>query len=154
MKEYEYSFEVKSLSPYIKYCEENGYFLKDKNKQSRTIYRNSNKTMARITINESNEKVTKQLDFKDDILSNDVLIERKESMALDFADDEAVNSILEFLNYRKDNTLIRTRIVYEKNGIKFELDDYQEPRKAFVVAIEGEKSKVDKEYELVKSLNE
>ena len=50
MKEYEYSFEVKNLTPFINYCEENNYNLTNKNKQSRTIYRNANKTMARITI--------------------------------------------------------------------------------------------------------
>lgn len=152
MKEYEYSFEVKSLQPYIIYCQNNKYTMKDRNEQVRVIYRNTNKTMARITINKNLNKTVKTLDFKDDLLTNDVLIERRESKELNFFDDDAVYSILEFLNYKKDNTLIRTRTVYEKDGVKFELDDYQKPKKTFVVAVEGEKEKVDKIYEDIKNL--
>lgn len=152
--EYEYSFKVKDLKPYIDYCKENNYEFIEETKQSRTIYRNENKTMARITIKEKNNNIKKLLDFKDDILTDDVLIERRESKQVEFNDDEPIESILNFLNYKKDNTLIRTRYVYEKENVKFELDDYESPEKTFVIAIEGNKNEVDKVYEdITKKLN-
>ncbi len=152
MKEHEYSFEVKDLTPYINFCEENGYKLISKNKQSRTIYRNPNKTMARITLDETEGKIVKSLDFKEDKLSSEVLIERKESMALYYDDDKAIESILDFLDYKKDNTLIRTRIVYLKEDVKFEFDIYEEPRQTCVVALEGDSKKTDEVYCLVSKL--
>ena len=97
--------------------------------------------------------ILKSLDFKDDIISDDVLIERRESKDIKFDDLEAVESILDFLNYKKDNTLIRTRLVYKKGNVKFELDNYELPESSFVVAIEGNKEEVDNVYEEVKCLN-
>ena len=152
MKEYEYSFEVKTLQPFIEYCEKNDYTFVEKNKQSRIIYRNENKTMARLTIKEKDDKIKKELDFKDDMLSDSVVIERRESSAIEYTDDQAVESILDFLHYKKDNTLIRTRYVYEKDGVKFEMDEYEQPRVTAVVACEGEKEKVDAVYEEIKNL--
>ena len=74
--------------------------------------------MARITINKKNEIVTKQLDFKEDnLFEGQILGERKESLALDYTNDKAVDSILKFLNYTKDNTLIRKRYVYQKDNV-------------------------------------
>lgn len=151
MIEYEYSFEVKDWQPFIDFCEKNNYKLKEEFNQTRIIYRNKNKTMARLTINENNEKIIKQLDFKDDKLTENDLIERRETRALIFEDDSAVQSMLDFLNYKKDNTLKRMRKIYEKNGVKFELDHYSQPRNSFVVAIEGEKVEVDKIYNIVKA---
>lgn len=152
MKEYEYSFKVESLDPYLKYCLENKYKLIEDTKQTRLLCRNDNKTLARITIKESNGVVIKQLDFKDDIESDDILIERRESMPIEFEDENAVDSILEFLNYRKDKLLIRRRMVYRKGDVTFEIDDYDAPEKAFVIAIEGEKNEVDKVYKEVENL--
>ena len=62
--------------------------------------------------------------------------------------------MLDFLNYKKDNTLDRKRIVYEKGNVKFEFDDYVEPRKAYVVAFEGNPQEVDEVYLELKELNE
>lgn len=152
--EYEYSFKVNNLNPYIEYCKENEYEFVEETNQSRTIYRNKNKTMARITIKVKNGVTKKLLDFKDDIMTDEVLIERRESQSIEFTDEKAVESILNFLEYKKDNTLIRKRYVYKKENVKFELDDYDAPEKAFVVAIEGEKSEVDKVYQdIIKKLN-
>ena len=61
-----------------------------------------------------------------------------------------VLKILEFLKYNKDNVLDRERIVYQKGEVTFELDTYSEPRKSYVVAIEGEKEEVDKVYKELK----
>ena len=148
--EYEYSFKVEEINPYIEYCKNNGYEFVEETNQSRTLYRNTNKTMARITIKGKNGVTKKLLDFKDDIMTDDVLIERRESQSIEFTDDDAVESILNFLNYKKDNTLIRKRYVYKKGNVKFEIDDYEYPEKSYVVAIEGEKSEVDKVYNIVK----
>lgn len=146
MKEYEYSFKVDDIRPYIKYCEEHDYKLIEDTKQSRLLYRHENKTLARITTKESNGTITKELDFKDDVLSDEVLIERRESKAISFEDDKAVVSILDFLGYWKDTLLIRRRIVYKKNNVTFEIDNYESPEKSLVVAIEGIKEEVDKVY--------
>ena len=122
----------------------------EKIKQNRTLYRNNNKTMARITIKENNKIKEKILDFKEDNLTEDILKIRKESLPLKFENIEEAESILEFLEYKKDITLIRTRIVYEKNNVKFELDEYESPNKYCVVAIEGNKEEVDKVYQEIK----
>ncbi len=152
--EYEYSFKVNDINKYINYCKDNNYEFIEETKQSRTIYRNPNKTMARITIKENNGNITKCLDFKEDKLSDAVLIERKESSAIEFDSISNAESILDFLDYKKDNTLIRKRTVFKKNGVKFELDDYIEPEISYVVAIEGNKEEVDKVYQEVVKLGE
>ena len=152
MYEYEYSFNVKSTSEYINFCKKNNFKLISKFKQTRIIYRNPNKTIARITIEEGN-KINKVLDFKEDKLTNNDLNIRKESKALKFEDNDAVQSILEFLNYSKDNTLIRNRIIYIKEDVKFEIDEYEYPSKSYVVAIEGDKEQVDLIYNKLSEIN-
>ena len=152
--EYEYSFEATSLHPFIDYCNKNGYTFIHKHKQERTIYRNKDRTlMGRITINDKNGTITKQLDFKEDkLIEGQILGERKESLPLDYTDDNVVASILNILEFTKDNTLIRTRYVYQKDGVIFELDEYTEPRITCAVGVEGEKEQVDKVYNEVKDL--
>lgn len=150
--EYEYSFEVKSLDKYIEYCKNNNYEEISTKKEIRTIYRNENKTMARITIEDDKDAF---LDFKDDILNDEVLIERRETPKLYIDNMDTILSMLDFLNYTKDNTLDRKRTVYKKGNVTFELDLYKEPRETCVVAIEGEKNEVDKVYkEVTKIINE
>ena len=83
------------------------------------------------------------LDFKEDKISSSDLNIRKESASISFDDENEVKSILDFLEYKKDNTIIRTRTVYKKENIKFEIDEYEYPKKYFVVAIEGEKMATD-----------
>ena len=152
MKEYEYSFKVKSIEPFINYCIENKYELKEKTNQTRTLFRKNDKTMARITIKVENGNTTKQLDFKDDILSDEILIERRETLPIKFESDQEIESILDFLNYKKDTVLIRERIVYNKNNVIFEIDKYQSPTEELVVAIEGNKEEVDKVYKEINDL--
>lgn len=146
MQEYEYSFKVESIERYINYCNSNDYKIIDKVKQTRTLYRNSNKTMARITINEYENNTKMFLDFKEDNLTDDILKIRKESLPLEFSDIESINSILDFLEYKKDITLIRNRMIYEKDNVKFEIDEYESPEVYNVVAIEGKKEEVDRVY--------
>ena len=151
-KEYEYSFKVKNIKPYIDYCENNNYELVEENKQVRTLYKKEDKTMARITSKEKDGNIKLFLDFKEDLLSDEDLIERKESKALEFSDLDSVESILDFLEYKKDIELFRTRIVYKKNKVIFEIDSYKSPEEMYVVAVEGDKEEVDKVYEEIKKL--
>lgn len=155
MKEYEYSYKVKSIKPYIEYCEENGYILKDETKQVRTLYRNSNGTMARITKKTANEITSLIFDIKDDNLTDEKLKISGETLPLFYNKNQqdVIDSIIDILGYRKDVDLIRTRLVYKKDNHKFEIDDYESPEKMFVVAIEGLKEEVDDVYKLLSNIN-
>ena len=110
--------------------------------------------MARITIQKENDFVKKYLDFKEDILNGKEFTSRKESASIEFVDDSAVESILDFLNYKKDNTLSRKRWVYQKDNIIFEFDEYDSPKRAFVVSIEGDMDKIKDVYLEVKKIKD
>ena len=144
--EYEHSFKVKDLKPFILYALENKYELVEENNQKRVLYKKEDKTMARITT--KNNKIL--LDFKDDNLGENV-VERRETPAIEINDYEAIINILDYLNYEKSKTLIRRRSVYKKENVIFEIDEYESPEKMFVVAIEGDKNEVDLVYLEVKN---
>lgn len=153
--EYEYSFKVKDLTKYLDYCKKNDYQLVEETNQERILYRNANKTIARMTTKIKNNKAKTYLDFKDDNDSDEILKVSRETIPLEVTDSnqEAVLSILDMLEYQKDKTLIRNRWVYKKDKVTFEIDDYKEPQMK-VVAIEGNKNQVDKVYqELQESKN-
>lgn len=151
--EYEYTFKVSSLKPFFEYCQKNGFIFIDKFQQTRTIYRNKNKTMARITVSENLNGVTKELDFKEDNLVENAIVKKlRESLPLKYESDDSIFSILEFLQYKKDNTMIRNRYIYEKQNVKFELDEYKYPEQSLIVAIEGKQDVVDEIYIEVKDL--
>ena len=141
--EYEYSFNVTKIDEYINFCCQYKFKFISKTKQTRIIYRKDDQTMARITIDEG-DKYTKTLDFKEDKLASQDLNIRRESAVLPFDNDAEVISILNFLGYKKDNTLIRERIIYEKEHVRFEIDQYLAPNNNCVVALEGNKKEVDK----------
>jgi adenylate cyclase class IV len=147
--EYEYSFNVNSIKEYINYCKSNDYKFIEKNYQTRVIYRKSDGTMARIT---TKNKKRIFLDFKEDKLTGSVLMKRKDTPDIEILNINNAKKILRFLGYKKDNTLSRMRQVYEKNGVKFEIDSYTIPRKTYVVAIEGISKEVDKVYDEVTKL--
>lgn len=148
MQEYEYSFKVRDIKPYIKYCEDNNYEKKEESIQTRTLYKNSDKIMARITTKEKNGSQVTLLDFKDDNNSLDVLKVSRETIPLVVNDSnkKAIYSILDMLNYKKNKVLKRKRIVYVNDDVIFELDSYSSPNTMFVVGIEGKKECVDKIY--------
>ena len=58
MEEYEYSFKVATIKPYIEYCENNGYEKISEVTQNRIVYENkhSEHIIARITIKIINGK--------------------------------------------------------------------------------------------------
>ena len=145
--EYEYSYTVDDLSKVLDYLDKNYKFI-EKYKEQRVIYRNSNHTMARITY--KNKEIF--LDFKEDKLSDKELIERKETKSIKIDDLESTEDILSFLDYKKDNSMIRYRSIYEGNNIKFEIDEYLEPKKAYVISFEGNKDICDKVNENIKEL--
>lgn len=149
--EYEYSFKVKDVTKYIDYCKENNYELIEESSQIRTLYKNNNGIIARITTKETNNSKKTYLDFKDDNDSDEILKVSRETIPLEVIDNnkDAINSILDILEYKKEKKLIRNRVVYKKDGVTFEIDDYIEP-KMMVVAIEGVKEEVDIVYKSIK----
>lgn len=151
MTEYEYSFEVKSLDKYIAYLEDNGYTKLSESEQVRTVYHHNNGTIARVTIDDCGGKIVKTLDFKQGGESG-LLNVREESKAIEFIDDEAALSILDFLGYKEKIVLHRKRYVYTRDGVKCELDKYTSPFISCVVAVEGKKALVDKVYSEIKKL--
>jgi adenylate cyclase class IV len=148
--EQEYSFKVSDLKPFFTYLDNNKYELIETTEQVRTLYKKNDNTMLRLTIKKSNDKVVKELDFKQDNLSNNAYIERKESLPIVYEDEEAVQSIINFLDYKKAIELVRKRYVYKKNDIKFEIDEYISPEQALVVAIEGQKDTIEEIYNELK----
>ena len=150
--EYEYSIKVKNIDEYLNYCKKNKYKKEKEVKQTRTVYKKAEHKIARITIEEA-KTTTKVLDFKEDRYSKDSLNIRKESKPLSIIDEKVAEEVLNFLGYKKKVTLIRKRIVFKKNQVKFEIDEYFEPEKAFVVAIEGEQKEVDQVYKELDYLN-
>lgn len=59
--------------------------------------------------------------------------------------------MLDVLDFYEVTKNYRTRYVYMKNGVTFEIDNYIEP-KMQVFAIEGKRSKVNKVYNNLKEI--
>ena len=155
MKEYEYSFKVESIKPYVEYCEKNGYEKISVTTQNRVVYENkhSEHIIARVTTTEIDGKKETVFDCKNVGETHKSLKISNETIPMVVTDEnkEIVKSILEVLDFYEAANNIRTRYEYVSGGVKFEIDDYIRPQ-AQVVAIEGEKELVDKVYEQVKNL--
>ncbi len=151
MMEYEYSFKVNDIEPYIDFCKKDGYKKISENEQIRDLYKNDSEINARVTINKINGFEEIFLDFKEEDNSESIFKNTKESLPLLIGNDnlKSLNSILEILNYKKTAHLVRTRIIYKKDCVKFEIDKYTKPEKMNVVAIEGKKEKVDEIYQFI-----
>jgi hypothetical protein len=153
--EYEYSFKVESVKPYIEYCENNGYTLTLQAYQNRIVYENKNNKnyIARITKTKIGDKEEEVWDCKTVGEKNKDLKVSKESEPVVITDEnrDYIHKILNDLDFCLVANNTRNRYVYEKGLVKFEIDDYIEP-KAQVVAIEGEKAEVDKVYQEIKVL--
>ena len=157
MIEYEYSFKVESLEPYIKYCEEQGYEKVSFESQVRELFTSTNNILARITTKNTSGVVKTFLDFKDDDDSDEILKCSRETIPLEVTAEnrKSINSILDILNYKKIKHLDRKRVIYKKGNVLFEIDNYFSPEVMYVVAIEGEKEAVDKVYkDISKRVNE
>lgn len=155
-KEYEYSFKVKDIKKFIQYCIENQYEKKEEYFQTRILYKNGGPVMARITENIYNDKTIKVLNFKDDNLNDSVLKISRESkdLIVNADNQEFVESLIKILDLTNEKVLKRKRYVFEKNKVRFEIDEYIEPLMN-VVAIEGLKEEVDGVYnELEQIIND
>ena len=145
--EYEYSYKVTSIKEFIQYWESNNFIKISETTQKRTLYKNDTYIMARITIEEDNLKhtITEYLDFKENNETNQELKIRKETDILNLNNENKAfaKTLIEFLNLKVDKELIRTRYTYQKENVKFEIDDYTNP-KMKVLAIEGNSEEVNK----------
>ena len=146
-KEYEYSFKVKDIKDFVQYCIINEYKKKEEYLQTRILYKNGGPVMARITENIYNDYVQKVLNFKDDNLNDNTLKVSRETKDLVINEDnqEFIDSLIEILDLTNKKVLKRKRYVFEKNNVKFEIDEYIEPVMN-VVAIEGLQEEVDVVY--------
>ena len=155
MEEYEYSLKAKSVKPYIDYCENNKYKLKDKVTQNRKVYENrySKDIIARVKTSIKNDKKEIVFDCKNIGTRNDALKISQESLPFVINEDniKEVESFLNVLNFYQSANNDRIRYVYEKGGVKLEIDDYTSPVMC-VIGVEGEKKKADKVYKELKDL--
>jgi len=148
-QEYEHSFNVRSIVPYIKYCNENGFLETSNVIQNRVVFehRTNKNVIVRITtetINGENVIIVdskyvgeKRGDLKVSTESEPFIISQEAK--------KGVVSLLQMMDFYEAANNLRTRYVYEKGGVKFEIDDYIRPQMK-VVAIEGNKDEVDKVY--------
>lgn len=155
MEEYEYSFKVASIKPYIDYCENNRYEKISEVTQNRVVYENKNSEhiIARITTKVINGKKTTTFDCKNVNKKDRALNVSNESIPIKVvkSNQESIYSILEVLDFYEAANNCRTRYVYKKNGVTFEIDDYIKPQMQ-VVGIEGAKNEVDKVYKELTNL--
>ena len=153
MLEYEYSFKVKDVNPFIEFCKKENYMEKSIVSQKRVLYRNNSGILARITTNSQGENEKSYLNFKEADDSEKILKVSKESIELEINDSnkEFVKSLLNMFEFKENKELIRKRYVYTKGNVKFEIDEYQKPQMK-VVAIEGEKKEVDEVYKKIEEL--
>lgn len=151
MEEYEYNFKVKSLEPVFIYLKENNYKEIFNKKQNRIVYENIKNRNIISRITSSDEDYL--FDFKNKSHETETLKISKESLPLKIKkeDIENVKSILDVLEFEQTSNIVRTRFVFVKDEVKFEIDDYIKP-KMLVVAIEGKRDKVDKVYNEVKNM--
>lgn len=149
MKEYEYSFKVINTEAFINYCKEHKYIKTKEIKQNRKIYENKhNKHMiARITTDIQDNHYEIIFDCKNVQKEEGCLKISKESIPIKIEKEnlEKIESMLKVLDFEESVDNLRIRTVYQKDDIKFEIDDYIY-LDIKVVAIEGSKEKVDMIY--------
>lgn len=150
MIEYEYNFKVDDISVVTKFCEKDGFVLVSKTSENRVVFENkqNRKIISRLTTTFGESDKVTVWDFKN-VGKNDNLLKvskESETMKLDEAGIKIARSMLEVMDFEQSADNLRTRYVFEKGDVKFEIDDYTRPEMK-VVAIEGEKTQVDKVYQ-------
>ena len=152
MEEYEYSYKVKDIKPYIDFCIENKYIKIKEVIQHRKVYENTyNKDIiSRITM----EDGVSRIDFKNiSNKNNDLNISNEsKSLIIDESNKDFFVSMLNTLGFIECADNYRTRYIYKKDNVKFEIDDYSSPN-MYVVGIEGERKEVDKVFNELKDIN-
>ena len=157
MKEYEHSFKVESILPYLEYCKEKGYTELDSVTQNRVVYENSNSDhiIARITTETVGGKERTVFDCKNVGSKRKDLNISSESIPMELTEEtkKIVLSMLEVLEFHVAADNLRTRYIFIKEGVTFEIDDYKRPQTQ-VVAIEGKEEAVEKVYkEILSKIN-
>ena len=157
MVEYEYNFKVDDIGVVTRFCEGNGFILASKTSENRVVFENrqNRKIISRLTTTFGESDKVTVWDFKN-VGKNDNLLKvskESETMKLDEAGIKIARSMLEVMDFEQSADNLRTRYVYEKNDVKFEIDDYTRPEMK-IVAIEGEKNQVDKLYQILISNKE
>ena len=154
--EYEHSFNVKNIEPYIDFCKNNGFVEISVVSQNRIVFENkhNNKIIARLTTEFFDNNNTCHIDFKNVSSKQGDLNISTESMPLKVKakNKDVVLSILSTLDFVEVANNLRTRYVYTKENVTFEIDDYTRPQMK-VVAIEGKKEEVEFVYNQVKNLS-
>lgn len=145
--EYEYSFKISTLDEYLNIIKEKYKYVNSYD-EKRIIYRKKD-IIGRITYRNN----CMYLDFKENKISSNDLIIRKESKSIKIDNLDNCENILNFLGFVKDNSIFRKRTIYEGDNIKFEIDEYYEPEVAFVLSFEGKKEVCDKVYKSFLKLN-
>lgn len=146
MKEYEFNIKVKEIQSTINFCKDNGFEFVSKTKQNRVVFENKDNrsVISRITTTWQNDQKTIVWDFKNVNNKSKKLKESIESKELILTEKDVsiAKDMLKVANFELFADNLRTRYVYEKDNVKFEIDDYERPAMK-VVAIEGDKQKVD-----------
>ena len=152
MEEYEYSYNVTDIKPYIEYCEQNGYKKIGEIAQHRKVYENlhNRNIISRIT---TKDDVT-VIDFKNtsEKRKNLNISSESKSLVIDNSNKEFFDSMLTTLDFEQSADNYRVRYVYQKGNVKFEIDNYTSP-KMYVIGIEGERKAVDKVFEELEEIN-
>lgn len=154
--EYERSFNVEDIEPYIDYCKQNGYELVSKTEQNRVVYecKHNIHIIARLTTEVVNGVSKTMFDYKNVDKSNNDLKVSRESIPMVVTEEnkDVVLSILNVTDFVFASNNQRVRYVYKKDDVIFEIDDYTLPRIMKVVALEGNQDKVESVYAEIKQL--
>ena len=153
--EYEHSFKVKNIEDVFKFCDSNGYKKVFESKQNRIVFENeyNRNVIARLTTTIKDDETNTILDFKNINTKQGNLNISDESLPLIVNDEnkQIILSMLNTMNFQQSADNLRVRTVYEKDSVKFEIDNYIHPVMN-VVAIEGEKSEVENVYKQIEYL--
>ena len=154
--EYERSFNVEDIEPYINYCKQNEYELVSKTEQNRVVYecKHNIHIIARLTTEVINGVSKTMFDYKNVDKSNNDLKVSRESIPMVVTEEnkDVVLSILNVTDFVFASNNQRVRYVYKKDDVIFEIDDYTLPRIMKVVALEGNQEKVESVYAKIKQL--
>ena len=157
MIEYEYSIRAKTIKPFIEYCERNDYKFISKTEENRIVFENkaNRDIIARITTTKSGDEEICLFDFKNKSVGDATFKIAKESLPLQIRKDDiyVIKNMFDVIGFEQSADNLRTRYVYEKDGVKFEIDKYSRPEMN-IIGIEGDKNKVDKTYNDLKQNEE
>lgn len=154
MEEYEKSFQVDDIQPFLDYCKDNNFNFVYTVQQNRKVFENKHNRniIARITRNQKDDTTEIIFDCKNCNRKNVNLTISQESaeLLLSESSEKVMLSILSTIDFELVADNFRTRYVFVKDNIKFEIDNYTSPSMK-IVAIEGEQSLVDETYKNIQS---